>query len=90
MKPEAADFLRYLGAERNDSPNTVKAYGRDIAAFEAFLDRHYAGESWTWAGVDRLAMRGFLADAARRGCTVHPGQPMLAAQIDLMIDFMAA
>ena len=67
MKPEAADFLRYLGAERNDSPNTVKAYGRDIAAFEAFLDRHYAGESWTWAGVDRLAMRGFLADAARRG-----------------------
>jgi shikimate dehydrogenase len=32
----------------------------------------------------------FLAAAAARGCAVHPGQPMLAAQIDLMIDFMRA
>ena len=30
----------------------------------------------------------FLAEAARRGCAVHPGRPMLEAQIDLMIDFM--
>ncbi len=67
MRSEAADFLRYLESERNDSPNTVKAYGRDIAAFALFLDGYYGGESWTWAGVDRLAMRGFLADASRRG-----------------------
>jgi len=67
MKPEAADFLRYLEAERNDSPNTVKAYGRDTAAFAAFLDGYYGREDWTWAGVDRLAVRGFLADASRRG-----------------------
>ena len=67
MRLEAADFLRYLESERNDSPNTVKAYGRDVAAFAGFLDGYYGGESWTWAGVDRLAMRGFLADASRRG-----------------------
>jgi len=67
MRAEAADFLRWLASERNDSPNTVKAYGRDLAAFEGFLDRHYGGEGWTWAGVDRLSVRGFLADAARRG-----------------------
>jgi len=67
MRTEAADFLRYLESERNDSPNTVKAYGRDIAAFAGFLDGYYGGEDWTWAGVDRLAMRGFLADASRRG-----------------------
>ncbi len=30
----------------------------------------------------------FLAAAAARGCLVHYGEPMLAAQIDLMIDFM--
>jgi len=30
----------------------------------------------------------FLAAAAERGCIVHYGEPMLAAQIDLMIDFM--
>ena len=67
MRPEAADFLRYLDSERNDSPNTVKAYGRDLAAFAEFLDGYYGGEAWTWAGVDRLAVRGFLAAASRRG-----------------------
>jgi integrase/recombinase XerC len=68
VRPEAADFLRYLEAERNDSPNTVKAYGRDLAAFTAFLDGFYGGAAdWTWAGVDRLAVRGFLAEGARRG-----------------------
>ena len=67
MRAEGEDFLRWLGSERNDSPNTVKAYGRDVAAFEAFLDGFYGGGAWTWAGVDRLAIRGFLAEGARRG-----------------------
>jgi integrase/recombinase XerC len=67
MRPEAADFLRWLETERNDSPNTVKAYGRDLAAFAAFLDGYYGGRTWTWAGVDRLAVRGFLGEGARRG-----------------------
>jgi integrase/recombinase XerC len=67
VKAEAADFLRHLEAERNDSPHTVKAYGRDLAAFAAFLDGYYGGGRWTWAGVDRLAVRGFLADRARHG-----------------------
>ena len=67
MRAQARDFLRWLASERNDSPNTVKAYGRDIAAFEAFLDGFYGGAGWTWAGVDRLAIRGFLAEGARRG-----------------------
>ena len=30
----------------------------------------------------------FLVAAAEHGCAVHPGEPMLAAQIELMIDFM--
>ena len=30
----------------------------------------------------------FLTAAARSGCAVHPGAPMLAAQIDLMLDYM--
>jgi integrase/recombinase XerC len=66
-RPEIADFLRYIGTERNDSPNTVKAYGRDLAAFAAFLDGFYGGPGWKWAGVDRLAIRGFLGEGARRG-----------------------
>lgn len=64
---EIADFLRWLGAERNDSPHTVKAYGRDLGGFAEFLDGYYGGDSWKWAGVDRLAIRGYLAQAARKG-----------------------
>jgi integrase/recombinase XerC len=67
VRAEAADFLRFLESERNDSPHTVKAYGRDLEGFAAFLDRHYGGQTWSWAGVDRLAVRGFLADRARAG-----------------------
>lgn len=66
-RPEVADFLRFLGSERNDSPHTVKAYGRDLAALTEFLDGYYGGGTWTWAGVDRLAMRGFLAHAVKAG-----------------------
>ncbi len=67
MRAEAADFLRFLASERNDSPHTVKAYGRDLDGFAAFLDRYYGGTTWSWAGVDRLAVRGFLADRVRAG-----------------------
>jgi shikimate 5-dehydrogenase len=30
----------------------------------------------------------FLAAAAARGATIHPGEPMLAAQVDLTLDFI--
>ena len=66
-REEVADFLRWLGAERNDSPHTVKAYGRDLGSFAEFLDGYYGGSGWKWAGVDRLAIRGYLAQAARKG-----------------------
>jgi len=34
------------------------------------------------------SMTPFLQAAADRGCSTHPGRPMLLAQIDLMLDFM--
>ena len=61
------DFLRFLAVERNDSPNTVKAYGRDLEAAVVFFDDYYGKASWKWAGIDRLAIRGFLAEGSRRG-----------------------
>jgi len=67
VRPEVEDFLRHLEKERNDSPHTVRAYGRDLAGLETFLDGHYGGTEWSWGGVDRLAIRAYLADAARRG-----------------------
>jgi integrase/recombinase XerC len=67
VRPEIADFLRHLGVERNDSPHTVKAYARDVQGFAAFLDGYYGRDGWSWAGVDRLAIRGWMAEGARRG-----------------------
>ena len=67
MKPEIPDFLRHLAAERNDSPHTVKAYARDVEGFATFLDGYYGAPTWKWAGVERLAVRAFLADGVRRG-----------------------
>ena len=61
------DFLEYLEKERDDSPNTVLAYRRDLTSFVDFLAGYYGAEGWSWEGVDRLAMRGFMGHLARRG-----------------------
>ncbi|HEY9426811.1 MAG TPA: tyrosine recombinase XerC [Gemmatimonadaceae bacterium] len=60
-------FLEYLEKERDDSPNTVLAYRRDLTSFVEFLSGYYGAEGWSWEGVDRLAMRGFMGHLARRG-----------------------
>jgi len=64
---DVAEYLRHLEKERDVSPNTVKAYARDLHDFVAYLSGYYGAERWSWEGVDRLAMRGFLAHLQRRG-----------------------
>jgi len=59
-------FVNFLSKERNDSPHTVKAYAHDVGEFAAFCAGYYGGP-WTWAGVDRLAVRGFLGALQQRG-----------------------
>ena len=61
------EFLRHLADGRQLSPHTTSAYRRDLAEFTDFLGRYYGGDAWTWDGVDRLALRGFLAHLNRRG-----------------------
>jgi len=65
-RPEIAEFLVFLEKERNDSPHTVRAYRRDLQAFQRFADGYFGGP-WTWSDVDRLAMRGFMGEMDRRG-----------------------
>jgi integrase/recombinase XerC len=60
-------FLTHLEKERDVSPHTVRAYGRDLEEFTDYLRRYYGTGAWTWQGVDRLAVRGFLAHLTRRG-----------------------
>ncbi|MCZ6805363.1 MAG: tyrosine recombinase XerC [Deltaproteobacteria bacterium] len=59
----------FLSHERNDSPNTVAAYGRDVDAFQAFCDDYFGGTDWTWETVDRLTLRSFMGELGRRGLT---------------------
>jgi integrase/recombinase XerC len=61
------DYLDHLAKERDVSPNTVRAYERDLRDFVDYLGQYYGGAAWTWQGVDRLAMRGFLAALTKRG-----------------------
>jgi integrase/recombinase XerC len=65
-RPEVEEFLVFLAKERNDSPHTVRAYGRDLLRFQTFADRYF-GERWAWQAVDRLAVRGFMGELLRVG-----------------------
>ena len=67
MSAEIADYLDHLAKERDVSPNTVRAYTRDLREFIDFLSRYYGGSEWTWQGVDRIAMRAFLGQLSKRG-----------------------
>ena len=67
MADEVNDFLTYIEKQRDVSPNTVKAYGRDLGDFTEFLQAHYGKRPWSWESIDRLTMRGFLAHMQRRG-----------------------
>jgi integrase/recombinase XerD len=51
-------FLEMLAAERNASPNTRKAYAKDLLAFAAFLARsHVAADAATGADVGAFLKR---------------------------------
>jgi len=65
--PETAEFLRHLSHERRLSPNTLKAYRTDLDELSRFLSEYQGTDAWTWAQVDRLALRGFLGWCRRRG-----------------------
>jgi integrase/recombinase XerC len=76
--PDVGEFLRHLADERQQSPNTVKAYARDLDSFVEFLGRHSGGE-WAWDTVDRLAIRGFLGEMQRRGLARRSAARALSA-----------
>lgn len=67
-RPEVTAFLDFLEDERNDSPNTLKAYRRDLAAFQEFLDEYTdQAAGWRWDQIDPLTVRAFLGSLTRHG-----------------------
>lgn len=78
---EIAHFLRHLADERQLSPNTVKAYAKDLDELTAFLDEYLGHAGWSWAApeIDRLALRGFLGWCGRKGLSKRTAARRLAA-----------
>jgi integrase/recombinase XerC len=63
-------FLEHIQAERNLSPNTVRAYEGDLLRFLTFLSRDFLGKDAAAVRpdeVDALAVRSFLAAMTREG-----------------------
>ncbi len=73
------EFLRHLEKERDVSPHTVSAYGRDLDGFRRFLTQHLGTGAIAWERVDRLAMRAWLAHLARRGLSKRSSARALSA-----------
>lgn len=64
---ELSDFLIHLEKERDVSPHTLKAYARDLDVFVSYLAAQRGAEGFSWDGVDRLVMRGYLGYLTRKG-----------------------
>lgn len=73
------EFLTHLEKARDSSPHTISAYRRDLDAFADFLDRRHEGTGWSFVTVDRLALRGFLAEMDRRGLAKRSAARTLSA-----------
>jgi len=77
--PEVAEYLDHLRNERDVSPNTIVAYTRDLSELVFFLSTYYGDGEWSWQGVDRLAIRGFLGHLTRRGLSKRSTARALSA-----------
>ena len=73
-----SEFLTHLEKEKGQSPNTLAAYRRDLELFTEFCQRYYGGD-WDFARVDRLGLRGFLAEFERKGLARRTAARALSA-----------
>lgn len=77
--PRVREFLEHLEKARDRSPHTLSAYARDLEQFVDFLDRRHGGRTWSFAEVDRFAIRGFLGELEQRGLARRSAARTLSA-----------
>ena len=80
MTGHLKEFLQYLRLNRNVSPHTVRAYESDLAQF-SITRRGCRRETRRLepAALDRVAIRGFLAELHARGQSRATAARKLAA-----------
>ncbi len=62
MTPQIEAFLEMMAVERDASPHTLSAYGRDLADAEVWL-----GDAGGLMGASQEAVEAWFADLSRRG-----------------------
>jgi integrase/recombinase XerC len=70
-------FCLHLETERNLSPHTLAAYGRDLQQFSSFV-RNERGESATAGDVDHLLLRRYLAHLGKQARKSSQGRKLAA------------
>jgi integrase/recombinase XerC len=81
VKTHLKAFLAFLRLNRNASPHTVAAYESDLTQFLEFLARHGSRrtEDVEPAQIDHVAVRAFLGELYKRGCSRATTARKLAA-----------
>ncbi len=79
-------FLSYLGDQRRASPATLCSYASDLRQFREFLveDAGGGGGAPAPAGIDKLAVRGFVAQLGRSGL----GKASIARKLSTVRSFL--
>ncbi|MFL6292716.1 MAG: tyrosine recombinase XerC [Thermoanaerobaculia bacterium] len=72
-------YLEHLEGERNVSPETLRAYERDLLRFHRFVATDFLGFEPAPKDVDALAVRSFLAAMTREGLAKRSQGRALAA-----------
>lgn len=76
---QIVQFLTHLAKERDVSPHTITAYGRDLNGFRDFVRVHLGATRVAWERVDRLTMRSWLAHLSRQGLSRRSSARALSA-----------
>ncbi|HSR50824.1 MAG TPA: tyrosine recombinase XerC [Acidobacteriota bacterium] len=79
FQDEIRDFLDYIRRQRDYSPQTWKAYRRDLTEFTAFLSRGGRDTSASLRDIDHISIREFLGHLYDRGNSKSSAARKLAA-----------